>query len=135
MKAFFALLMLAAVAHADPEFVGVVSTKDGASFAVSLGPGRPSQWVKVGAIIDGYLVLEYRGKEEVLVLKKGEKLFLLNLRTAKVRESPVTQSPGAAPPNEELSNARQKALATESRIRELQAKLANLQEAKAKSQK
>src|SRR4051812_24864309 len=105
MKGFFLLLMIAAVARAEPELLGVLTTNEKVHFSISLGPDGPSKWVEVGATIDGYLVLEYRSEDQVLVLKKGQKVLLLKLKAAKVRELPLAQSPGSVPPEAALSLA------------------------------
>src|SRR5689334_5679339 len=80
-------LILPVVARCDPAFVGFVTTKEsGTLFAVVAAPDSPSRWVKVGDTFEGYSVIEYRAKEEALIVKKGGQSFLLRLKESKVSD-------------------------------------------------
>jgi hypothetical protein len=87
-------LFLLSVAQAVPEFVGVMSTKEeGTKYAVRPTPNDVSRWVKQGDVFDGYVVSDYRVKDEVLVLNKDGQTFQLRMKDAKVRESvPASES-------------------------------------------
>jgi hypothetical protein len=78
-------LFLLSVAQAVPEFVGVMSTKEeGTKYAVRPTPNDVSRWVKQGDVFAGYVVSDYRAKDEVLVLKKDGQTFQLRMKDAKV---------------------------------------------------
>jgi hypothetical protein len=53
------LLLLFVAVRADPEFVGVLTSKEsGKLFVVAASPGAPARLVKIGDEIDGYFVTE-----------------------------------------------------------------------------
>jgi hypothetical protein len=82
------LLLLFVAVRADPEFVGVLTSKEsGKLFVVAPSPGAPARWVKIGDEIDGYFVTESRDGDEVLVLKKGHREFVLRLKGSRTQHA------------------------------------------------
>src|SRR5687767_11030493 len=93
----FLLLLVAAFARSEPAFVGVLSEQSrGTTYAVIPTPGSAPEWVKIGDKVDGYSVIEYQAKDEVLVLKKDAQVLRLPLKIAKTANAPATEPPVSA---------------------------------------
>jgi len=108
------LLFITAIAHAAPELVGILTTeKDGSLFAIATSPSSPSRWTKIGSTIEGYSVVEYHAKEEILILKKDGLPVALRLKAAKTVDSGKTPSALAELPVEgkKITDAAQDRLA------------------------
>lgn len=88
MKRLILLMLFAGWGlRAEPTFLGVMSTTETGTFflvggAETVGP----KWLKLGQSFDGYVLSDYREKEESLVLKKDAQQLLLKLRVSKVRD-------------------------------------------------
>jgi hypothetical protein len=131
MKTYSTLLMLATMVHATPQFVGVLTSPEGgALFAISVSPDRPPQWTKIGATIEGYSVVEYKSKDEVLILKRGELLFALPLKVAKIRDSGLGV---AFAPAQRSGEALDELDAARKKLADSQARLSKLREEREKS--
>ncbi len=73
-------------ARAEPAFVGFISSKEsGIQFVVVPDPGLPPRWIKIGEEIGGYVLVEYRAEQEVLVFKKDGREVLSTLKASKVQ--------------------------------------------------
>ena len=71
---------------AEPKFVGVLGTaKDGTFFAVTSSEDGPVKWLTIGDRVEGYVLAEYRPKDDQLVVRKGGREVVLSLKQAKVR--------------------------------------------------
>jgi hypothetical protein len=77
-------LFAAAVAYATPEFVGVLTIGQDSMFAV-MDLDLPPRWLRIGQEFRGHQIVEYRTREDILVLKKNGTTLELRLRDAKVR--------------------------------------------------
>ncbi len=83
-----AFLLSAIIARAQPEFVGVLSSKEsGTQFAVVETPSSPPTWIKLGDSIGSYIVSEHRIADEVLIFKKDGREFPAKLKESRVQHA------------------------------------------------
>jgi hypothetical protein len=85
MKVRIAIVLLAsALLRADPDFVGVITTKDQSFFALTGRSEGPPQWHEIGQAYGTYTISEYRAEEQSLVLQGEKGTLVLKLKEAKV---------------------------------------------------
>ena len=84
----FVFLCISAVMHAEVQFLGVVSTRDGQSFALADEETGESRWVHVGESFNGFHVESFDAPEEILVMNRGSEVRRLKLTQAKVYPLP-----------------------------------------------
>ena len=86
MKVLLFLLAVMTLRGA-PEFVGYWAIGNDTAFAVADSAlEEPPRWVQIGSEFAGYRVVEFRAELEVLVLRKRDQSFELQLRKGKVRQ-------------------------------------------------
>jgi hypothetical protein len=138
MKSKIALLMLLALsAKAEPAFLGYLNEGGRSIYAITPSPEAAARWVKIGDMIDGYSVAEFRAKEETLVLKNADQTLLLKLKTSKIRDSAVSDAEAAkaAAKFEALVQARTKLVGAQERLRKLKEEREKLLAERASKQK
>ncbi len=88
MKRFLPLLLLCAVAvRADVEFSGFFTTTHDAFFSLSdTTTRRSSGWLKLGDTFGDYTLVSFDRARESLTLKQGDRLRVIPLRAAKVKD-------------------------------------------------
>jgi hypothetical protein len=80
----FAVLAIACVSSAAPEFVGVVASSKQTLFAIRESESAPARWLSIGAQIGEFVVFSYDAKAESLVLKKEGEQIALRLPESRV---------------------------------------------------
>ena len=80
-------LVTGVVSLADPAFLGYLTTKEqGTQLLVSTSAESAPRWTKVGDTVDGYKVIQFQAKDEVLKNEKDGRVFLLRLKESKVQK-------------------------------------------------
>jgi hypothetical protein len=83
---FLLITLIATSVRAEPAFVGMMSTREhGTVFAVVSSPGAVPRWTKVGDTVDGFHVIAYEAKDDILVGEKDGHALRLKLKESKVR--------------------------------------------------
>ncbi len=94
MKRLFAVLLLSALAvRADIEFSGFFITSKEALFSLTdTETQQSSGWLKIGQSFGGYAVVSFDREQDSLILRQGEHLRTIRLRTSKVKDGRATIS-------------------------------------------
>lgn len=75
-----AIAVLDAPCSAEPIFEGYMLTSAGSAFVMSSGTNRISGWIAAGQAFDGYTVIAFDRKTEVLLVEKEGKRHTLPLK-------------------------------------------------------
>jgi biopolymer transport protein ExbD len=93
LSAIAVFALCATIARGDLTWRGYMRTADETLFVLSVGKVKTSGWLAIGRSFDGFTIVAYDSKDEVLTLEKDGTRQVLHLVEEKIRSVSIAASP------------------------------------------